>query len=235
VNSLIKKALNYNYIILYSCIFMSSFTILSQNKKPVISDFKIAEISVSGETVYGAETIITYSGLKNGESIIVPGGTKISAAIKKLWDSNLFSSIEVFISKTIGNDVYLEIALNDLPELKNVKVTGVKKSKIKEILEENKLVKGVKVTENLITTTKNYLENKYRKLGFLNAKTTITTSKVNDSVKKTRVDMVVEINKGSKIKVKDIDFTGVEKISQMKLRKTMKNTKRKNIFRIFKR
>ena len=48
---------------------MSSFTILSQNKKPVISDFKIAEISVSGETVYGAETIITYSGLKNGESI----------------------------------------------------------------------------------------------------------------------------------------------------------------------
>ena len=203
---------------------MSSFTILSQNKKPVISDFKIAEISVSGETVYGAETIITYSGLKNGESIIVPGGTKISAAIKKLWDSNLFSSIEVFISKTIGNDVYLEIALNDLPELKNVKVTGVKKSKIKEILEENKLVKGVKVTENLITTTKNYLENKYRKLGFLNAKTTITTSKVNDSVKKTRVDMVVEINKGSKIKVKDIDFTGVEKISQMKLRKTMKNT-----------
>ena len=235
MNSLIKKALNYNYIILYSCIFMSSFTILSQNKKPVISDFKIAEISVSGETVYGAETIITYSGLKNGESIIVPGGTKISAAIKKLWDSNLFSSIEVFISKTIGNDVYLEIALNDLPELKNVKVTGVKKSKIKEILEENKLVKGVKVTENLITTTKNYLENKYRKLGFLNAKTTITTSKVNDSVKKTRVDMVVEINKGSKIKVKDIDFTGVEKISQMKLRKTMKNTKRKNIFRIFKR
>ena len=208
MNSLNKKALKYSHTILYLCFFISSFTITSQEKKALTSDFKIAEISVSGETVYGAETIITYSGLKKGEAIIVPGGTKISAAIKKLWESNLFSSIEVYISKTIGSDVYLEIALNDLPELKNLKITGVKKGKKKEIIEENKLIKGVKVTENLITTTKNYLESKYRKLGFLNAKTIISTTKVIDSVKKTRVDMVVKINKGSKIKVKGIDFTG---------------------------
>lgn len=148
VNSLAnKKALKYIYTILYLCLLMSSFTIISQNKKLPPTDFKIADISVSGETVYGAETIITYSGLKKGESIIIPGGTKVSAAIKKLWNSNLFSSIEVFINKTIGNDVYLEIALNDLPELKNIKVTGIKKSKIKEVIEENKLIKGVKVTD----------------------------------------------------------------------------------------
>ena len=235
MNSLNKKALKYSHTILYLCFFISSFTITSQEKKALTSDFKIAEISVSGETVYGAETIITYSGLKKGEAIIVPGGTKISAAIKKLWESNLFSSIEVYISKTIGSDVYLEIALNDLPELKNLKITGVKKGKKKEIIEENKLIKGVKVTENLITTTKNYLESKYRKLGFLNAKTIITTTKVVDSVKKTRVDMVVKIDKGSKIKVKGIDFTGTEKISSTKLRKTMKNTKQKNLLRVFKR
>ena len=228
MNSLIKKALNYNYIILYSCIFMSSFTILSQNKKPVISDFKIAEISVSGETVYGAETIITYSGLKNGESIIVPGGTKISAAIKKLWDSNLFSSIEVFATKTEGRNVYLEVALNDLPELKEVKIVGVKKGKVKEIIDENNLTSGVKVTENLITTTKNYLESKYRKLGFLNTKATVTTTKVIDSVAKSRVDMLVRIDKGQKIKIKSIAFTGADKLSAKKLRKAMKNTKQKN-------
>ncbi len=93
----------------------------------------------------------------------------------------------------------------------------------------------MKVTENLITTTKNYLESKYRKLGFLNAKTIVSTTKVVDSVKKTRVDMVVKINKGSKIKVKGIDFTGAEKISSTKLRKTMKNTKQKNLLRVFKR
>ncbi len=47
--------------------------------------------------------------------------------------------------------------------------------------------------------------------------------------------MVVKIDKGSKIKVKGIDFTGTEKISSTKLRKTMKNTKQKNLLRVFKR
>ena len=47
--------------------------------------------------------------------------------------------------------------------------------------------------------------------------------------------MLVKIDKGSKIKVQKIEFTGAEKISDVKLRRTMKNTKQKNLFRIFKR
>ncbi|MDC1265327.1 BamA/TamA family outer membrane protein [Flavobacteriaceae bacterium] len=207
----------------------------SQETKPKITTFTIADITVTGETSYGSETILTYSGLKKGESVIIPGGVKISAAIKKLWDSNLFSSIEVYATKTEGSTVYLEVALSDLPELKDVKVVGVKKGKIKEIIKENNLTSGVKVTENLITTTKNYLETKYRKLGFLNAKTTVTTSKVVDSVKKSRVNMLVQIDRGQKIKVKSITFDGTGKLSAKQLRKAMKNTKQKNIFHVLKR
>jgi outer membrane protein insertion porin family len=209
--------------------------LFSQQKKQKTSTFTIADITVGGDTSYGAETILTYSGLKKGEAVIVPGGAKISAAIKKLWESNLFSSIEVFATKTEGSTVYLEVVLNDLPELKDVKIVGVRKGKIKEIIKENNLNKGVKVTENLVTTTKNYLENKYRKLGFLNAKTTISTSKVMDSVKKSRVNMLVRIDKGQKIKIKSISFDGTGKLSAKQLRKSMKNTKQKNILRVFKR
>ena len=235
MNSLTNKATKHKNIILCFCLLLSSFIALSQETTTTPSTFTIADIAISGQTVYGSETIITYSGLRKGESIIIPGGAKISDAIKKLWNSNLFSSIEVYIAKTEGSNVYLEIALNDLPELKTVKVVGVKKGKIKEIIKENKLTKGVKVTENLITTTKNYLESKYRKLGFLNAKTTITTKKVVDSVNKSRVDMLVMIDRGQKIKVKSIAFEGAEKLSAKKLRKAMKNTKQKNILRVLKR
>ena len=235
MNSFINEAFRYRNTILCFGLLLSSFVIFSQETKPTLTTFTIADITVSGETSYGSETILTYSGLKKGESVIIPGGVKISAAIKKLWDSNLFSSIEVFATKTEGSNVYLEVALNDLPELKDVKIVGVKKGKIKEIIKENNLTSGVKVTENLITTTKNYLENKYRKLGFLNAKTTVTTSKVVDSVKKSRVDMLVRIDRGQKIKVKSITFDGAGKLSAKKLRKAMKNTKQKNIFHVLKR
>ena len=235
MNSFINKAFRYRNTILCFCLLLSSFVIFSQETKPKITTFTIADITVTGETSYGSETILTYSGLKKGESVIIPGGVKISAAIKKLWDSNLFSSIEVYATKTEGSNVYLEVALSDLPELKDVKVVGVKKGKIKEIIKENNLTSGVKVTENLITTTKNYLETKYRKLGFLNAKTTVTTSKVVDSVKKSRVNMLVRIDRGQKIKVKSITFDGTGKLSAKQLRKAMKNTKQKNIFHVLKR
>jgi outer membrane protein insertion porin family len=235
VNSLINRAFRYKNTILCFCLLLSSFAVLSQQNNPSISEFTIADITVTGQTAYGAETILTYSGLRKGETVIIPGGVKISAAIKKLWDSNLFSSIEVFATKTEGRNVYLEVALNDLPELKEVKIVGVKKGKVKEIIDENNLTSGVKVTENLITTTKNYLESKYRKLGFLNTKATVTTTKVIDSVAKSRVDMLVRIDKGQKIKIKSIAFTGADKLSAKKLRKAMKNTKQKNPLRVLKR
>ena len=176
MNNLFKYTLK--QIISLTCLLLLSTPIYGQildtsNRK----EYTIKEISVKGETVYGAETIVTYSGLKKGETVTIPGGTKISNAIKKLWDSNLFNNIDVFIQKIEDKDIYLQIQLDDLPELKDVKISGVKKGKFSGIIDENKLTPGIKVTENLITTTKNYLESKYRKEGYLKAKTIITTTK----------------------------------------------------------
>jgi outer membrane protein insertion porin family len=235
VNSLTKRTYRLLNTIACIMIFMSNTAhgqALDMSKR---KDYTIADISVKGETVYGAETIVTYSELIKGETVTIPGGTKISDGIKKLWDSNLFSNIDVYISKIEGNQVYLEIQLDDLPELKEVKISGIKKGKVDEIIAENKLTPGTKVTENLITTTKYYLENKYRKEGFLNAKTLISTTKVIDSVEKSRVNMQIRIDKGEKVKIKKIIFSGNEKISSKRLRKAMKNTKQKNLVNFLKR
>src|SRR5690606_17982566 len=94
------------------------------------------------------------------------------------------------------------------------------------------LTKGKVVNENLLTTTKNYIENKYRKDGFYNAKAVINT--VPDTIAGNYVKMVVNIDRGDKVKVRSIDFTGNEMYSDAKLRKAMKNTKQKNPVRIFK-
>lgn len=55
---------------------------------------------------------------------------KISSAIKKLWESDLFSSVEVYKIKEVDNVVDLEIRLIDLPELSELEITGVKKKKV---------------------------------------------------------------------------------------------------------
>ncbi len=196
--------------------------------------YTIGDVSVKGNTSFSSQTIVTYSGLKKGDEIFIPG-EKISNAIKKLWKSELFHDIELYVIKIEDNTAFLEIQLSDLPELNKVTINGIKKSKKETILNDNNLKKGVKVTENLITTTKNYLTNKYKKEGFLNSKVNISTSEVLDSINKKRVDMVLNINKGNKIKVKDIIFNGNDVIKSKKLRKSMKNTKTKNPFRVLKR
>ncbi|MGY8919909.1 MAG: BamA/OMP85 family outer membrane protein [Flavobacteriales bacterium] len=209
---------------------VSVFSQLTEKKQAYV----IGEVSISGNTTFSPQTIVTYSGLIEGDKITIPG-EKISSAIKKLWSSNLFSSIEVYETKKINDTVFLEIALVDLPELTNLTITGIKKNKTEDIIKENKLQNGVKVTENLITTTKNYLESTYRKKGFLNAKVSIRTEDIIDTINKSRVNMFLDINKGSKVKIEEITFIGNEKIKSKTLLKAMKSTKIKNIFRVLKR
>ncbi len=238
VNKLAKqlplKTIIYNTLIVL--MFLSAFTVKAQNLS--LEDGKkytIAEITVKGNTSFSEQTIITYSGLRKGENIMIPG-EEISDAIKKLWKSNLFSDIEVYLLKTKGDSAFLELRLADLPELKDIEIKGVKKGKHETILKENKLLKGTKVTENLITTTQNYLENKYKKNGFLNANVQVKTNEVvNDSIDKSMVNMIVDVNRGEKVKVKSIDFEGNTVLSDKKLKKAMKNTKSINPIRLLKR
>lgn len=196
--------------------------------------YVLGDITVSGNTTFSDQTVVSYSGLRKGEEVTIPG-EQISNALKKLWNSKLFSSIDIYMTRSEGNVAYLEIYLEDLPELNEVTIEGVKKSKKEGIIKDNQLTKGAKVTENLITTTRNYLVNKYKKEGFYNTKVIVSTKEVTDSIEKRRVDMKVAIDKGEKVKVKNIAFNGNEKLSDKKLRKAMKNTKQKNPIRIFKR
>ncbi len=216
-------------------LLMVSITIKAQDKPYVQGGkYKIGQITVKGNTVFNEQTIINYSELRKDMEITIPGEA-ISNAIKKLWKSKLFNNIEIFVTKTENDIADLQIRLSDLPQLNEVKINGVKKGKIEDIIDENKLKKGTKVNENLITTTKNYLTNKYKKEGFLNTKVIINTIDVKDSLQTARVNMVVNIDKGEKVKIDDITFKGNNILSDKKLRKSLKKTKQINPIRIFKR
>jgi len=131
VNNLVNIKLLKRYItrILFIVLLINSFSLFAQNN--VLTNAKkytIADITVSGSTNFSSQTVVTYSGLRKDQEVSIPG-EKISNAIKKLWRTNLFSNIDIYITKTEGKNVYLEIEIVDLPELKEVKIEGIKKSK----------------------------------------------------------------------------------------------------------
>ncbi|MGO4817501.1 outer membrane protein assembly factor BamA [Flavobacterium sp. W22_SRS_FP1] len=197
-----------------------------QGKKYILAD-----VVLTNKISFNDQTVVTFAGLEKGQEITVPG-EQISNAIKKLGKLGLFDEISFYINRIQNDSIYLDLEINELPKLSNVKFVGIKKNKTDALIKDNSLTKSKVVNENLITTTKNYIENKYKKDGYYNTKVNINVIKDTSTIN--QVNMVVNVDKGEKIKINEINFIGNEKISDRSLRKSMKDTKQKNIFRILK-
>jgi outer membrane protein insertion porin family len=194
-------------------------------------EYILGGITVTGLKKFSEETVKVFTGLRDGQAIKLPGD-KLTSAIKKLYESKQFSNVDVYLAKIDGDAVYLQFDVQELPQLNNVKISGIKKSKAKELIKDAELKTGAMLTDNLIVTTKNYITKKYTDKGFL--KTKVNLDVKNDTSDINTVNMNVYIDKGSKIKIKDIIFTGNKKLSGKKLRKVMSNTKRKFLGRFWK-
>ena len=194
--------------------------------------YELGEITVTGVKSFSPQTVVAYTGLKKGQRIQIPG-EEISTTINKLWKLELFSDIEFFITKIEGEVVDLELYIQELPTLSEYTIKGIKKGKIETIVKDTDIKKGKKLSKNFLATTKNYIENKFKKEGFLNAKVTIDTKA--DTTDVNNQKMLVSVDRGDRVKVRSISFEGNEVYKPKKLRKKLKNTKLEFLGRFWKR
>ena len=193
--------------------------------------YVIDTITVKGLKTFSNQTVVSYSGLRKGQKVSIPGD-KISEVISKLWGLQLFSDINFYITKVDGDGVSLEIEIEELPTLTDVKINGIKKGKIETIIDETELTKGKKLSESFLTNTRNYIINKYKKEGFLNTKVALNI--IPDTTEKNARKIVVNIDRGKRIKIKEINFNGNEVFSDKKLKSKLKKTKSKFLLRFWK-
>ncbi len=191
--------------------------------------YLLGGITIVGNNKFSEQSIKAYAGLTEGKEIKIPGD-QLSSAIKKLWDSKLFNNIDVYALKIDGNTIYLEFNVEELSKIKDVKLVGLKKRKADEILKETEFKKGAMLTENLVTTTRNYIKKKFTDKGYLKTKVTIDYKK--DSTG--NYNAVIKVDKGEKVKIKNLRFHGNTAFKEKKLKKLLKKTKEKNPFHIFK-
>ncbi|MGB5323428.1 BamA/OMP85 family outer membrane protein, partial [Lutimonas sp.] len=198
---------------------------LEKNKK-----YLLGGVSVVGNETISEQSILIFSGLNSGQRLKIPGD-KLSSSIKRLWGSKLFSNVDVYATKIDGDAVYLEINVRELDKVGKLTITGLKKSKIEDLRKEIEFQEGSMLTENLITTTENFIKDKYREKGYLKTKVTINTKK--DTSLPNTQDALIAIDKGSRIKIKNVRFHGNTALSDKKLKKVMKKTRQKGIKQLF--
>lgn len=189
-------------------------------------EYCIKGVTVSGVRFVDSNVIINMSGIVLGDTLNIPGES-IIAAINKLWDLGLFSDVKITATKIEGKDIYMDIFLQELPRISAISFTGIKKSEEKDIIDLIKLRIGGQATENILDNAKRLIYNHFRSKAFLNANIEILQQ--NDTVLTNGVRLTFAINKGSKVRISDITFNGNKNITDARLRRAMKKTKRRDI------
>jgi len=195
-------------------------------------EYELGPIIVEGADNFDHNALKAISGLRQGDRIMIPG-EKISKAIKNLWEEGLFSDVEISVDKFSGDIAYLRIKVQTRPKLSYFRFSdGVSKKDADNIREEINLYSGRTISDNLINVTRFKVRNYYLEKGFYQAMVII--DRIPDSLVNNAEYFVIRVDKGNKVKIKDIIFEGNASISSVKLRRQMKDTKRKSIMSIFK-
>lgn len=194
-------------------------------------EYEIGGIRISGSDNLDKQVITLISGLELGQKITLPGD-ETTRAIENLWRQKLFDDIGIFITEVKGNLVFLEIRLKELPKLSKYGIKGLKKSKRDNLRDELDLSSGVIVTENLIVNTRNKARDFFVEDGYLNAE--VKVLKRPDTTRSNAVILDIIVDRGERVKIRNINFIGNDNIKDSKLRKAMDETVRSRWWNIFK-
>ncbi len=199
-------------------------------KKP--KEYEVGPIKVEGADNFDHQAIKLIAGLKQGQTIYIPG-EKISKAIKNLWAEGLFSDVEIIADKEIAGVIYLTIKVVPRAKLSRFKFKGVNKREADKVREEIALYSGKTITENLIYQTENQIKGYFREKGHYSVGVKI--NRIVDTLMNNSEIFLIDIKKGKKIGIKELNIDGVASIPKWKLTMAMKETKEKKLWRFFKR
>lgn len=189
-------------------------------------EYEIGGITVSGIQFLDKNILVQLSGLRVGETILVPG-EKITAAIEKLWSQGLFSDVKITKTSIEGNKIFLDIYLGERPRLSRFSFSGVNRNETQDLQEKIQVFTGSQVTENLLNNTTKIVKDHFIEKSFYNVDVEITQR--DDPKLPNSVILNVSVDKNKKVRIRDIEFIGNEVFRESRLQRVMKNTKERNI------
>jgi outer membrane protein insertion porin family len=194
-------------------------------------EYTIGGISVEGASYLDPNALISLTGLRIGDKILVPGEA-IGLAIRKLWKQGLLGDVSIEVDKFEGESVFLKLVLTERPRLSRFDFTGISKGQKSTLKDKVTLVRGRIVNDVIIKNTEVAIKQHYIQKGFRNVKVNIVQKK--DTTLANSVRLEIDVDKGKKVRIQEIEIEGNTAIADKKLKRKLKKTKEYvswNIFR----
>lgn len=203
---------------------------LTDPTKQTPSEYIIEDVAVEGNVHTRTQFIINASSLVVGSRIVYPG-EDISNAVQRLYNSGLFSDIQLYVSRISGNQISFLIKVVEQPRIYEYRLENIKRSERRDLRDLITLIPGTAVTEANTAQAVNTIKRFYKQKGFWFTQVNIKTEPIEDA--DDRVILIFEISPGERPEVKDIEFIGNESYSDRRLHKQIKPLKQDAWWRIF--
>ncbi len=186
----------------FSIILFSFFISISFANAEIIKD-----VQIKGNKRISDETIKIYGGIKINEDY---NEVKINKILNDLYSTNFFKDVRVELINGV-----LKVNLIEYKTIDTIVIIGEPSKKYKEQIRKiiTSKEKGSYIENNLANDT-DKIKKLYSSVGYNFA--TVSTKIRN--VDSSRIDLVLEINKGALTKISKISFTGDKKIKEKRLR-----------------
>lgn len=185
--------------------------------------YEIGGITISGNKFLDEDLLLAVTGLSIGGKIKLPNDESIAKAIRNLWKQELFSDVEISVTRIMSGKAFLEIRIEERPRLSRYNFRGIKKNEAQELKDKLKLVRSRVVTEATKSDAVSRIKKYYTEKGF--GQTKVEVLERRDSTVANAVILTFDIQKGSKTRVNQINIVGNEVASDSRLKRTFRGTK----------
>ena len=191
--------------------------------------YTIGGITVTGVMYLNSSVLISLSGLQVGNKIDIPG-ERIRSAMDKLWQQGLFEDVKIVATSVQDDQIFLEIRLTERPRLSKFSFSGVRKGEGDDLKDKLKISKGDVITDNLLNRTRNTIIKHYVGKGFFDVRVDI--KQIRDTSMVNNVALDINVRKGNKVKIGQINIIGDKEVSELTLKSSLKKTKVKGSYRV---
>ena len=192
----------------------------------------VGGVSVEGNSYFSSSQIIQLTGLQKGLELTIPGDD-VAGIVKRLWLQRYFEDVSLVIDHLSENadSAYFKIVIKERPRVSRWTFSGIKSGDKKELQDRLNLRRGGEFSEYVEKTSSDIIKRYFAEKGFLNAVVKAEVQK--DTIVKNAIRVNFDIDRGERVRIKDINFIGNDNVSDFKLARSMKKTKSNKIYNFF--
>ena len=192
----------------------------------------VGGVDVEGNEHFAPSQILQITGLQKGMEVTVPS-EELSGIVNRLWAQRFFEDVAIVIDSLAPtrDTAFFKIRIIERPRVSKWTFAGVKSGEQKELQDRLNLRRGGEFSEYVAKTSSDIIKRYYKEKGFHNVDVTVNTKQ--DSIIRSAIRVQFAVDRGEKVKIKTITFTGNEHVKETKLARSMKKTKDRRLVSFF--